>query len=428
MTKPALGSTVALALAVLWLVTLLPGLVGVTARPTPPFDFLSYREAADALARGASPYLTPTQTLDIWRAVHADEGALFSAYREGRGPEVLRERPQRPGPYIYPPTLARIVGALHVSAVAFSIATVLSLVGFAWLWLRASGAAPGWALAVAGSWDVTAMIYGGNIELLLLFVTLVVAWALWARRPLVAAPLIALALLVKPFYVLAFVVLALVALVTMPERVATMRTLAVTAALAIALVVVDALAWGAPLRAETLAYLRRPFDYLWFVLPVAEQTPMSIWNRTPLQAFITFGLSTATAQALALGLWLLLSGVTVWQVRGRRLTFPVAFALAFTLLYLGRPVGWALLYFELVVGVVAWPTLGRGGRVALAAAGLALMASHWAALVRTAAGAGMPFLTLQRPELPWETLLVLPAGWLLVLRAALRYPPLREST
>jgi len=39
--------------------------------------------------------------------------------------------------------------------------------------------------------------------------------------------------------------------------------------------------------------------------------------------------------------------------RGCRLSFEVAFALAFALLYLGRPMGWTLVYLDLVVCVAA---------------------------------------------------------------------------
>jgi hypothetical protein len=88
------------------------------------------------------------------------------------------------------------------------------------------------------------------------------------------------------------------------------------------------------------------------------------------------------------------------------------------LLYWGRPVGWGLIRLELVPVSSTWPSLPHWGRLLLLAFVATLMASHWWALVLTARGEGMPLLTLQRADLPWETWLVLPLSWLLVLLAA----------
>jgi len=49
---------------------------------------------------------------------------------------------------------------------------------------------------------------------------------------------------------------------------------------------------------------------------------------------------------------------------------------------------------------------------------VALLTSHWAALVLTGLGAGLPLLTLQPADRPWETWIVLPAAWALTLWAA----------
>jgi hypothetical protein len=406
---------------VVWLVLQLLALAGVTPRPMPPFDFYSYRKAADALTRGDSPYLDVPHTLAIWRSFHADERALLDAYARGHGPEHLRAqqaRPPNPGPYVYPPTLARWVAALHVGPAAFGIATALSIIAFGWLWLRSARASSAWLFLITASWDVIATLYGGNVELLLMFVTLAGAWLLWQRKLWGAAALIAVALLLKPFYVLFFATIALLQLLTARNRIQTLRSIALTAALALALIVLDALSWGPQLRAEALDYLRHPLDYQWFVLPVAEQTPMSIWNRTPLQALVTAGVPVARAQLAAVAIWLGLVAATLWSVRARHLEFPIAFALAFLLLYLGRPVGWALLYFEIVVAVAVWPALSKAMRALFASGLIALMLSHWIAAARTAQGNGMQFLTLQRPEFPWETLFVLPIAWLLLIYAA----------
>ncbi|HET9224084.1 MAG TPA: hypothetical protein VFO07_16340, partial [Roseiflexaceae bacterium] len=132
----------------------------------------------------------------------------------------------------------------------------------------------------------------------------------------------------------------------------------------------------------------------------------------------TLAVALATSEVLAGILWLLLLGITIWIVRRRRLSFSLTWALAFMLLYWGRPVGWGLIYLELVLLSSTWPSLPRWGRLLLLAVVAALMVSHWWALVLTARGEGMPLLTLQRADLPWETWLVLPLSWLLVLRAA----------
>jgi hypothetical protein len=97
--------------------------------------------------------------------------------------------------------------------------------------------------------------------------------------------------------------------------------------------------------------------------------------------------------------------------------FPAAFALALVLYYWGRPVGWVLAYLEVVAVVAAWPALRGWQRPATLGAALALMASRWVALALTLRGEGLLLLTLQPAELPWETWLVLPASWLLLLWA-----------
>jgi hypothetical protein len=274
-------------------------------------------------------------------------------------------------------------------------------------------------LLVIGSFDVLASLNGGNVELLLLFAALLASWLLWRNHGLLAAPLISFVLLAKPFYVLLFLAFLILHHVSHPATVGiTLKTLALTLVATLVSTTIEVYRWGAGLQSATLQYLLHAVDYQWFVLPTAQQTPMSAWNRTPLQALISAGLALASAQAIAIMLWLLVLGITVWVVRRRQLTFALTWALAFTLLYWGRPVGWGFIYLELVLVTSVWPSLPRWGKPLLLAAVVALMASHWWALVLTARGEGMPLLTLQRADLPWETWLVLPLSWLLVLRTA----------
>lgn len=68
----------------------------------------------------------------------------------------------------------------------------------------------------------------------------------------------------------------------------------------------------------------------------------------------------------------------------------------------------------------AWPLLRGWPRVVLLGATVALMISHWWALVLTLQGMGMPLFTLKSAQVPWETWLVLPSSWLLLLAVVTR--------
>jgi len=169
-----------------------------------------------------------------------------------------------------------------------------------------------------------------------------------------AAVLVAFVVLAKPFYVLFFVAFGVVLLLASgASRRATLRTLGAVAGLAVLLLAGEAIRWGPTLRGDAVRYLTYTLDAQWFVLPVTQQTPMSAWNRTPLQALIALGLPAAPAQLVAALVWLAALAASAWLVRGRRLSF----APAFVLLYLGRPVGWTLVDLDLVVGVAVWPFL-----------------------------------------------------------------------
>ncbi len=244
---------------------------------------------------------------------------------------------------------------------------------------------------------------------------------LWHEHALFAAPLLALIILIKPFYGLFFAAFGLIALASHPSATRSIiKTWVPTGIAASALIALEVYAWGSALRAETFLYLQHALAYQWFSLPVAEQTPMSHWNRTPLQALITAQVPASIAQLLALGLWLLFVCLTVWYVRGERLSFRLAFALALVLLYWGRPVGWTLVYLELIVVVAVWSLLNPKQQWVLIVSAVALLLSHWAAFVRTTLGDGMPLLTLQTANFPWETWLVLPICWLLLLYGVFR--------
>lgn len=408
----------------LWLLAQLPVFVAQSRQGRSPIDFLAYDLAAQALQRGQSPYQPPEATQKIWRSFHQNEQDVIAASARGQGAQVLREqqsRPQQPGPYVYPPSLALLIMQLHIDGPIFAVLLLLAVAGFAWLWLRETKRHPRALLLLIFSLEVLTTLQGGNVELLLLFAALLAAWLLWHQRGVLAAPLITLVVMMKPFYVLFFVAFGLFQLIG--RGVATrrsLRTLAIAAGVALLLVTFEIVRWGAELRAEALFYFRHALDYQWFVLPVSQQTPMSIWNRTPMQALISAGLSAAAAQSLSLVLWAIGVGITGWFARNKRLDFPLAFALAFVLLYWGRPVGWGLIYLEFVVVLVLWPRLQSRQRRLVLLVAISLMVSRWWALSLTARGYGMPLMTLQPAALPWETWIVLPGSWLLLLGSIAR--------
>ncbi len=349
----------------------------------------------------------------------------------GGGPSTRTQ----PGPYLYVPTLALLVRQVQLTAAPWEVLDLACVVAFPLLllllrWGRASW---WWLLLVAGSWDVWATYTGGNVAAMLLAATLVAARLLWPPRPLgpaavpLAAVLVAFTVLAKPFYALFFVAFAVLLLVGGPApRRATVRTLAAVTGLAVALLAGEVIRWGPALRGDAVRDLAHTLDAHWVVLPVTQQTPMSAWNRTPLQALIALGLPAAPAQLGAGLVWLAALGASAWLVRGHRVSFAVSFAVAFALLYLGRPVGWTLVDLDLLVCVAAWPSLPRLGRAFLFVGVVALLLSHWAALALTGLGDGLPLLTLQPADRPWETRLVLPLAWTLAVWTAWRLGVGRE--
>ncbi len=435
-----LSRVLPLAAFLVWAALVGAGLLAATVRGgIEPVDYRTYHRAATALARGASIYQTPAQSLALWRSYHRLDAAIRATHTlRAAGGDPLAQTP--PGPYLYLPTLALLVWQFHLTAVPWEVLdlALACIVAFPLLLLRWARASRWWLLLVAGSWDVWATYSGGNVEGMLLTATLLAARLLWPPRPLgraavpLAAVLVAFVVMAKPFYVLFYVAFGLVLLLgTNEPRRATLRSRGAVAGLAALVITGEVVRWGPALRGDAVRYLAHTLDAQWFVLPVAAQTPMSAWNRTPLQALIALGLPAAPAQVVAALVWLAVLAASAWLVRGRRLSFARAFAVAFVLLYLGRPVGWTLVDLDLVVGVAAWPALPRAGRALLLVGVVALLASHGAALVLTGLGAGLPLLTLQPADRPWETWLVLPVAWALAVGAArhLTFPdPVGEAT
>jgi hypothetical protein len=320
-----------------------------------------------------------------------------------------------------------LIAHLNVHFLIFIGLILLSILGFTALWFKSTQAHSLWLLLVIGSRDVLASLQGGNVELLLLFVTVLAARCLWDQRLLLAAFLITLVLLIKPFYTLFFVAFMLLREVSpIVEARLKPHSLAPPVIVILALIAVEIYRWGSVVRAETLNFLLHATDYLWFALPVAEQTPLSMWNRTPLQGLINAGVPVSLAQMAALGLWLLFLGITLWWARKTPLTFPLTFALALTLLYWGRPAGYGFNYLEVVVAVVVWPTLQRWQKPVFVARVAAVMASRWWALAQTLRGEGMALLTLQSAtgKLGWYCRSV---GSCCCATWAIQYPPQRRK-
>ncbi|MFO0698657.1 MAG: hypothetical protein U0236_05465 [Nitrospira sp.] len=417
--RSRLPLTLSWLLFTVWLLVPLTLVVGSAQRGAVPIDFLAYQRAAEAIAKGQSPYATAGESREIFRSFHRLESELQTAQARGEGRGFLREfaaRPQQPGPYVYPPTLALLIHQFNLDGVAFTAVIMASVLGFVLIWSRATGAHAGWLLLVIGSRDLFATLQGGNVELVLLFATLSAARLLWDHRLIWATPLIAFVVLIKPFYTLFFIAFLLLRAVqprgTEQEN---PRALMVAAGILLLLLAAELYRWGPNLRAEALAFYLNAGDAMWTALPLAEQSPLSAWNRTPLQGLINLGLASLPAQVAALGLWGLFLGVSLWLARRAALTFPLTFGLALTLLYWGRPAGYGFNYLELVVAIVVWPSLVRWQRLAVLVLMAGIMGSRWWAFVETLRGENLSLLTMQTAAWPWETWLVLPFSWLLLL-------------
>lgn len=388
----------------------------------PPADLATYLRAAGRLRAGVPLYSTPAEAQQIWLSIHALERASYLA--DERAAAIANI----PGPYIYPPVLAIWLYWLDFSPAVCMIVLFLAVVSFSILWFYSARAGPRgdvipysswWLLLIIGSWPVLSLLTtSGNVEPVLLFVTLVAAWALWRGHALWGAPLIAFVVMVKPFYALFFVAFGLLMLAN-PEhnRWAMVGVLTRSAIVALIVIVVTVVMWGRALWLPTLHFMTNALEYHWFVLPIEQQTPLSIWNRTPLQGLVNWGVEPHLAQGLSLGLWVIALLVTLWACAGRRLTFPLTFALALVLYYWGRPIGWAFYFLEFVLVLAVWPLLWSWQRIIVLLAALALMASHWVALAWTLQGVWLRLVTMQSAEWPWETWLVLPAAWLVLIVA-----------
>lgn len=402
--------------------------VAASVPALPAVDFLTYELAAERLQASGTPYEPLAAVRQRWVAMHQRAVAVEAAAADDRGAAVLQAQAAAgalPGPYLYPPTLARLLAQVPVSSSAFVLACLLAYGGCVGLWLWATRAPSWWLWVLIGAVETTVGIQAGNAEVLLLAASLTAGWLWWFRHPLLAAPFISGVVLIKPFYALFFGVVASVWLLRPHgQRRTDGRQLLGAAGASLLLCGWEIALWGRPLQRAAWQALRESFAQTHLVLPRAEQTPMSTWNRTLPQALVTAGLPPAVAQLLSLGVGLALLALALrvlWRQRSQA-TFAMAIACALVLTYLVRPLGWSFLLLDLVVGVVIWPGLGPRGRTLVLAGVIGLTLSHWVAFAMTVMGRSMAMLTLQSATVPWETALLFVA-WGLLIRHGRRPPP-----
>lgn len=376
-----------------------------------PVDYRSYAEAAARMAATGSPYAEAAADRETWRELHA--AALRAFAGQATAPVSV--------PYLYPPTLAAWLPAGLAGAAAFAALLAAAAAGTVLLTLRAAGLhGPGWLLLGALSPAAAATLSGGNAELLVAGLAVLACRLVWTGRGALAGPPAAVALLVKPHFLLLFLAFALIAGAASPQRRRVLRAAGVAALTGGALMALEAAAWPAPARTEALGYLADPLARQYFALPPAERWPMELWNRAPMQALVWLGLPPAAAGAGALALWGAGLAAALFALRRAQAGFAPALALAWTLLLIARPLSWSLLWLDLFAAAAAWPALGRRGRRALGLGLAALAGARWAAYAGFLAGAWPGLLSLQTPQAPWESLLLLPGAWALALFAARR--------
>ena len=401
------------------LVTLL--LIGrIHAKGELPVDYEAYHQATEAIGEGKNLYPSIEAARQTWLDIHQYETDVLAGQVHVGGRRIV-------GPYVYPPTLALWMVRLKLNVSVFLIFMAASVYGFSWLWLKSNAASSGWLLLVVGSWDVLLSLGAGNVEMLLLFLALLGAWLFWRRQGVLAAGPTAFAILIKPFYAFFFTAfgLLMLALADAKNRTQVLKTLALASAVVVTLIGLDVSGWGPELRSQAATYLSNAMAYQWFELPVNQQTPMSLWNRTLLQGLVDAGWSPQNAQLASLGIGVIMIGASIGRIWGRRLSFAAVFAVAFVMFYWIRPVGWGLPYLEVVMLVTLWPILKNHlERSVLLALAIGLMLSHWLALFFTSQVHGLRLLTLQGSEFTWETWLILPLCWGLLLWAVprLSYP------
>lgn len=401
----------------LWWIALAIGLKAITLDAGHlPVDYRTYVEAADRLAQTGSPYPDAEIAQEAWRQMHRAAVAMF---RTDLAPDTTA-RPVS-GPYLYPPSLAQLIHQTRLPPLGYLVALTGVTVALCLGWLALAGTRSLlWLLPMAVSIDMIAAFLGGNIEIFLIALSMLACWLLWRKRGLLAAVPIAVVLVVKPQFGLLFIAFAVIGCVAAQPGRNVMRSVLVAACASVALILSEALRWPTAARDDFLAYVADPGVFQYFALPADVRWPMLLWNRAPLQVFLNAGLSFELAQALSLALYVLLLFGAAVLLRGRRLRFAEVFALAYILLWVGRPITWSMPLLAVFVLAAVWPAYERRERIALATLAGVVGLTHWVAFVLFPLGVWPGLLTLQTPAFPWETLLILPGALAVVVIAARR--------
>ncbi|MEM8858772.1 MAG: glycosyltransferase 87 family protein [Chloroflexota bacterium] len=402
-----------------WGLLIFVGLIDTVSNGQVPVDYRSYQRAADLIDEGLSPYSSLDESRANWLELHEYVVRQYSD-REAFNP--LLEPPA--GPYVYPPTLALFIQQTNTNAIAFGFVLLASVFGFAWLWIRENQPRKNWwILFVILSFDTAGFIISSNIELILVFLALFAGWLIWHNRPVWAGLLIAITFLIKPFFGLFFAAFCLIMIaISLDEWRARLQTSATAAVTSFVFIFLDIARWPVMLRQEALTYFQNGLAHQWFVLPVEQQIPMSLWNRSLLQVFVNFGVEATAAQTIGLVVWVLILGCTIWSIWALKLNFYQAFALAYIVFLIGRPVNWTLPYVEFVVVLAVWPQLKETWQKrAVLGAGIFMTLSHWIASSLAASGISPALVTLQTINFPWEILILLPLFLCLIIWSVRQY-------
>lgn len=381
-----------------------------------PVDYRTYAIAADQVHATGSPYQSHTEAQKAWLSMHQSAMAVFRPDRaEEVSPEVVS------GPYLYPPTLALIIGSDQLSAQIFLLIHTVAVIALCLGWLKFSDAESGWwLLPMAVSVDLIAIYAGGNIEIILLALALFACRLLWRSHAVLAALAIAPVLLVKPQFVMMFGAFGCLWALSTRGSDNRGRTLLIVVAVTTLLVVSEVLRWPQTARTDIVEYLKDPVAFQYMVLPLDEQWPMSIWNRAPLQVLLNFGFPFGTAQTVAIGIYVLFLTISCICLSRRQLTFPLIFAISYILFLLGRPITWSLPMLGVIVLLAAWPGLRTTEKKLLAIVTFGVAMTHWVAFLLFGAGIWPGLLTFQSSTFPWETLFVLPGAWAVLIMSAKR--------
>ena len=400
-----------------WWIILALGLKAITLDVGElPVDYRTYVIAEERLRTTGSPYVDPEIAQGIWRAMHQNAQAAFDPGREsGEAVEIVS------GPYLYPPSLAFLLNQTGLTPLQYLVVLALAVIALGVGWLKfLDDLSLFWLLGMACSIDLIAVFLGGNVEILLVALSLFACRLIWLGHGIFAGLLVGSVLVVKPQFALLFLAFGCLSVIGSSFQRGGLRACFGAAAVALVLMAAEAWRWPAPARGDFLSYLADPGVMQYFALSTEAQWPMNIWNRAPLQVLLELGLSFGTAQALSIGFYLLFLGASVFLLWGRTLHFSLLFALAYVLFLIGRPITWSMPLLAIFVLSAAWPEFSKVERRIATGVACLLGLAHWVAFALFAAGVWPGLLTLQVPWLPWETLLILPGAWGAAVLAARR--------